>query len=336
MPRWQATGTITGEKLPTKRMDLGPLRITKVSATEIANFPLKRVHLATQVPDGQAGVALIPSRVDLRSTYRLDVFVNANDFDGAYEEIESRLLPRYLPVLHSIASTPYHVTIDYIELLEGRHPQQGWPSPIASGRIDTQSPFQKEDIDALTRRAHVADQDREAQRAARYLQSAIQLESEHDGLVPTVAPAIRAAALLNFLQVVESIARSVSSIDPPSGKEYDKERLRIIDHFRTAEAGLDDAALILLIRETDKELRRLNRSYTDLQIRHAAEVLDVPPAEKALASELHRFRNEHLGHPRTNPPPEKLTTYWLGENPRAYQTAKTFLTRFLDYKSARG
>lgn len=140
-------------------------------------------------------------------------------------------------------------------------------------------------------------------------------------------PALQAASLLAFFQVLELVAGKVAWA-PPADQEEQREVLVKELQVELVNPNSSTQKKVTAVRRTEAALGRLELRYTSLRIEHAARMLGLGPDWLEPAQRLSRLRNTALGHVSSATETNGLGP-WFDQDPPGYN-ATTLVRAMLD------
>ncbi len=291
-----AWGFVLAEGLPAQA-NLGHVRISRLSGQRLTDLRKTRPVLAH--PSGPAWFASsIPADTVVRSDWSIWIRVDAETEDEALERIRSTYLPPALTALETFSRRPVVVELLRIGvedargfIAEPRSPYSlsgffsSYAEPLVLNDADVQS------ANAITR---AIEADSKLLSASQAYHEAHYLEITSGGLDVALA-----AALLRYFHVIEVVAVTVPA---SPGPDVDKRLEEVLTRLRkglTAKGTFRNQAA--KVRNSARDLDRLDQRYLTLRIEHAAEVLKLDGESIGASLALAKLRNTELSHPGTAP-----------------------------------
>lgn len=324
--RWTAIGRILGPRMPARDALVGQVKIfpavwtppEKLKRLPKAFMPAGRLSFEEEgeVADSASISAPNPS---ITSRWIFTIDFEATDEDEA-ENIANEHLSDALSALHLLAPEPY--VADVLRLEE---PERGYGMSVpVVGHPPEVSELHAEDVEAANELLPGLSSTKTARTATRYIQKAVGLQRA----APVVAE-LGPPVLLNYFMAIEAVSDDVTKTLRSSMEDELKKELResvAMLRGELAEETSDEKA-VEIIREGARRLSRIQFHYADLKIERAGQELGL---EKEIIDETRdfsRFRNEYLGHPRSEIP-QKEIGHWF-EDDLAFRLSNAYLRSFV-------
>ena len=308
--------------------------MTLVPATEevVEKLEAFRPHPQMEAEGFTSWFAVEAAKVTYSTRHLVEIKLKAVDMAQAIESARREVV-NVLGALNLGANRPFLIQLVTLQALEGPDRRRvGTWSPYASVWPFEATKWEKGDEEAFGKRYKKIRDHSKAAAAARYLQQGVSLHLVLDGQTPSSDDLTNSASILNLLQCIELIASEVAK-DLKAEKDtmLEEQEQIVVSLVQSLEKAGTVEARIKHVREANNALGRLELRFLDLQIEATAGTLGMDPDSVTEAQRLAGFRNAHLGHPRTDPPPPEQLQYWLGEDMKAYRLALTFLSAYVQH-----
>ncbi len=292
-------GKVAGPRLPSSRIALGDFFIGPIrKGTWLPPEPATGLSMSGST--GHSAYAVTETFMKVSSPCYLCIDVSAPTDDAAIAKVRERHVPLLLIAL-SIQESGYPYRI---QIFGAQNATQG----IGAGAglkfaYYEDAPLGKDRAAEIATHLGALHADPKRARPARLLARAVALED-----AAFADPAIRAAAVLTYFQVIESIATSLPW-EPPADHQSKQERIvsRLSQELtRTTSV----TRRVEVTRKAVTELNRLDATYLSFRIAHAAETLGLPHTWRSRTEQLHKLRNTKMSHP-SDSVSTALTAPWL-------------------------
>jgi hypothetical protein len=313
--------------MPAGEATIGRVRIfpaTWVPADALERLPKAQTLAPTMLfEDEQTGeeaesvaVGDVPIRVVSRWVFSIDL--GSIDEDEMQEVAEHHLADA-LAALHLEAEGPYVAVILRFETDgEGR---SSWAS--VTGHAPEVGELKTAHVDTANNMLPHLGSSRTAEISRRYIARGVEL-----GHVAPSLGELGPFVLLNFFMGIEAIADAVTSdVRQAMRLDLQAELATASEAVREELIQGSEKSALEVIREGAKTFSRIEFHYSDLKVVRAGEELALSPEQIEDARRFSRFRNQYLGHPRSEVPADEAG-YWWGAD-RAFRLSNAYLRHFL-------
>lgn len=331
---WIAIGRIIGPALPPDAVTVGAVRIfpaallgaQTIKRLPKAPFPTPRISFQEEgtddVPDQ---TAVSPPTTIITSRWIFTIALDEGDLDEVEVKAEAELR-KALSALNLKAKEPYIAEILRFEGESHGYNHSAWVSGHA---VDEVEALVADDIELANDLLPKLSGSNTASAATQFIRRGVHLSH-----AATVLHELWPAALLNYFMAIERISEDVT-------KELRKEMEMQLSEKTSAVAAelrsqlrdeaLSDEDAVELVREASKKFSRIRFFFADLKVERAGRELGIHPPLVEHAQAFSKFRNQYLGHPRTNIPPEE-SRRWI-RDAMAFRLSNAFLRAYLQRSS---
>jgi hypothetical protein len=144
-----------------------------------------------------------------------------------------------------------------------------------------------------------------------------------------IVPELGSFVLLNYFMAIEVISDEVTrALRGAMEAQLKEELMKSVAKLREelAEETRDEKG-VEIIRKAARRLSRIQFSYADLKVERAGQELRHDQAVIDEAKDLSQFRNQYLGHPRSQIP-EAHMSHWF-EGDLAFSLSNAYLRAYI-------
>lgn len=328
---WSAVGRIVGPRLPDHPVVVGQVMIQPlclVPPETIGRLPARLLPPAT-LSFEEEGTSAPPDYVvvsepltTISSRWMFVIELVAADVDEA-EGVADQLLGDALAALHLVVGKRYTAQVLRLEMAPNGYNHSVW----TTGHVEDPEELFPEDV----AKANSLLPTLTSTSTAKTAEACIRKGAAMNHVSPALGGELGAFVLLNYFMAIERVADDVTKgIRKQLQEQIDRETDAAAGKLRQ-ELGRQDLSnqdAIDLIREAAKEFSRIRFFFADLKIERAGLSLRLESSVVEEAKAFSRFRNEYLGHPRSEIPSGEFA-HWF-EDDRAFKLSNEFLRGYLD------
>lgn len=325
---WTAIGRILGPLMPVGEVTVGKVKIFPAawaSPEKLKRLPKGFLPAANvSIEDEDSGeevdsLSMSAPNPSITSRWIFTIDFDAADVDEA-EGIAGDLLTEALSALHLDADEPY-----FADVLRLEEPDYGYMMSVATvGRAPELRELAADQVESAKTLLPLLSATKAGRTATQHIRRAVSLQRAA-AVVPELGPSV----LHNYFMAIEAISDAVTrELRDSMGEELQRKLIDAVAQVRhELQQEASNERAVEIVREAGRRFSRIQFHYADLKIEMAGKTLRLEQSSLDEAKRFSRFRNEYLGHPRSEVPDAEISHWFKDE--LAFRLSNAYLRAYV-------